>query len=163
MPNWLTNPLVPQSAIQSTQESLEQPQLDQSPWMARLKGFGSGALEGLRRQTSPLNLAGIAGTALGAGPLLRGGSALAEGAGALSEITPDLVEAGQGIKQVMPTMADTEALTGLLKYGLAKVPQAARTGLDIASEAGKIDPMMAGMGGAALAGLGYYGPKAWQA
>ena len=162
--NWANNPLVPKSAIQGTQDYLEEPQLEQSPWMARMKGFGSGALEGLRGLTSPINLAGIASMGIGGG--VGAGARMAEEAPALvsgvsrampafSRITPDLVEAGQGIRQALPTAADTSALEGLLKYGLAKVPQ----GSGIASEAGRITPEAAILGGGTAAGLGYAGKK----
>jgi hypothetical protein len=129
MPNWLTTPLVPKSAIQGTQDKLEQPKLDQSPFMAGLKGFGSGALEGLRGQTSPLNLAGIAAMMIpGAGLVGRGAKAASEVPEALSglaNITPDLVEAAPAVKQVMPTAQDALDLGGLLRHNLAKVPNAA--------------------------------------
>jgi hypothetical protein len=53
MPNWFTDPLLPQSAVQPLQDKLTEPSLTQSPWMAALKGFGAGALEGVRGMTSP--------------------------------------------------------------------------------------------------------------
>src|SRR5438046_3052964 len=70
--NWATSPLVPKSAIAPAQQTLEEPHLDQSPAMARLKGFGSGALEGLRGLTTPLNVASMAL------PYLRGAAPAAE-------------------------------------------------------------------------------------
>lgn len=60
MPNWVTSPLVPQSLTQPIEDKLTQPKANQSPGMAMVKGFGAGALEGLRNMTSPLNLAGAA-------------------------------------------------------------------------------------------------------
>ena len=48
------DPLVPHSAIDPLQQWLEKRRLDQSVGEAQLKGFGSGALEGLRGLTSPL-------------------------------------------------------------------------------------------------------------
>ena len=62
-------PLVPQSAISPLQEVLERRRLDQSPLEAQFKGFGSGALEGLRSLSSPaqlLNIGALAVPALGA-------------------------------------------------------------------------------------------------
>ncbi len=170
MPTWKTNqgfgqfmqnPLVPQSAIDPYQQQLEEPQLEQSPWMARLKGFGSGALQGLRGLTSPLNLAGLAGTALGGGALMRGATALPEATGALSEVTPELVQGGRGISQVLPDLTDADAMIGAMKYNLAKVPQGVRNwGSDVGgwgSEAGEISKggLLGGLGagGAALLGL----------
>ena len=73
-------PLVPETAVAPAVASLTTPKLDQSPWMARLKGFGAGALEGVREQTSPLNLISAAmipsGARAGAGVMkgiARGG------------------------------------------------------------------------------------------
>src|SRR3990167_1721983 len=71
MPNWLTNPLVPNSAIKPAQDALDTPTLRRSPLEAALRGFGSGALEELRGFSSPLSLAGLAAPA--AGSLVRGG------------------------------------------------------------------------------------------
>lgn len=73
MPNaygqFMQRPLVPQQAIQGLQDSLTEPHLDQSPTMARIKGFGAGALDGLRSLTTPESLMAIGGLAMGA----RGG------------------------------------------------------------------------------------------
>lgn len=83
----LTDPLVPEEPIRKLQEQMTTPKLDESPWWAMTKGFGAGALEGLRGQTSPLNLAGIAASFIpGAGAAARGGAALAE--------APQLAKAG---------------------------------------------------------------------
>lgn len=113
------DPLLPKKAIQGTQDWLEQPTEGQSPLMAGIKGFGSGALEGLRNLTTPTSLASIATLPFG------GGEAKALGSAAdLSQIVPDLVQAGQGVKQVAPTAEDAASLIGQLKYGLAKVPKA---------------------------------------
>lgn len=49
-------PLLPRSAIQPLQESLDRRSLEQSPLEAQIKGFGAGALEGLRNLTSPKSL-----------------------------------------------------------------------------------------------------------
>lgn len=80
-----TTPLVPKSAIAPAQQALEEPHLDQSPMMARLKGFGSGALEGLRGLTSPLDLA--ANASLVAGPGLRAARGARAGVGAIEGLT----------------------------------------------------------------------------
>lgn len=42
----------------------------------------------------------------------------------LSRVVPDLIHPGPGPAQGSPTMEDAGALEGLLKYNLAKVPQA---------------------------------------
>jgi hypothetical protein len=68
----------------------------------------------------------------GGGAALTGGEGilaairglLTGGGRSLAEVTPDLVEAGPVARQMMPTGGDVDALTGALKYGLAKVPQA---------------------------------------
>lgn len=64
-----------------------------------------------------------------AGPLrgllgMFGRKAAPEAAQDLSRVTPDLIHSGPGATQVMPTMEDAGALEGLLKYNLAKVPEA---------------------------------------
>lgn len=143
-------PLLPQSAIQPTVDSLTEPHLDQSPWMARLKGFGAGALEGLRGQTSPLNIAGLATMGMGggqAGNAVRGAKALPEAIQGLSSITPDLVEAGQGVRQVLPTMGDTEALIGGMRHSLAKIPNSIRQGVQGALPEVNLPAEMIGQGG----------------
>lgn len=53
-----------------------------------------------------------------------GGALGSIGGNYLSNITPDLVQAGKGAAQHLPSGSDVEALTGLLKHNLAKVPQA---------------------------------------
>lgn len=64
----VTAPLVPQveQAADTTADTITTPHLAQSPTMARLKGFGAGALQGaghlLSDMTSPLNLALMAPT-----------------------------------------------------------------------------------------------------
>ena len=60
------DPLIPQEAINPLQEWLEQRSLDQSPAEAQIKGFGSGALQGLRDLITP---AAVTGAVMGAGPV----------------------------------------------------------------------------------------------
>lgn len=85
--DFANEPLLPQGAIQPMQDRLEQPHLDQSPMMARVKGFGSGALSGLRNLTSPINLASIAGTFMGGGAAPKlAGEAIEGGEGAMSAL-----------------------------------------------------------------------------
>lgn len=53
-----------------------------------------------------------------------GGALGSIGGNYLSNITPDLVQAGKGAAQHLPSGSDVEALTGMLKHNLAKIPQA---------------------------------------
>lgn len=64
---WATTPLVPQSAIQPAQQAMTTPRAGESPAWAQVKGFGAGALEGLRGLTSPAQLAGLAALGMGGG------------------------------------------------------------------------------------------------
>lgn len=121
-----TTPLMPQSWVDSAQNAIA-PTADSSPMGARIRGFGQGALTGLRNLSSPLNMAGIALAPFGGGA----GGAVAEGAEGLGELagpTMDLLGEGPwaATKQVMPSGSDVDALTGALKYGLAKVPSSVR-------------------------------------
>jgi hypothetical protein len=52
-------PLVSESVTKPATDYLTEPHLDQSPTMARIKGFFGGALEGARGLTSPAMLAGM--------------------------------------------------------------------------------------------------------
>lgn len=52
-------PLVPENVTKPYTDYLTEPHLDQSPTMARIKGFFGGALEGARGLTSPAMLAGM--------------------------------------------------------------------------------------------------------
>jgi hypothetical protein len=78
----LGQPLVPEEAIKGLQDQIDSPTLERSPWEARLRGFGAGALEGLRQQTSPANLAALAANAI---PGIGGGFRAAKAAGAIPE------------------------------------------------------------------------------
>lgn len=64
--SFMGKPLIPQESIQGMQDSLTEPHLDQSPFMASVKGFGAGALTGLRNLSTPTNITALAGIALGA-------------------------------------------------------------------------------------------------
>lgn len=130
-------PLVPQSAIQPAVSSLTEPKLDQSPMMARIKGFGAGALEGLRGQTSPLNLAALATLPMGGGAA-RGAVAGAEG---LARVIPEVVEAAPAVKQVMPMADDVTRLAAQLKNRLMQVPSAGSKTL------GQVAPEYTAVGG----------------
>lgn len=110
------DPLIPQSWIDPLQQRLDQRRLDQSPEEARLRGFGAGALEGLRGLSSPASLAG----------LLPGGAAakllqFAPKAARAVGPTLDVIEQTP-IRQITPSMDDVSALIGTMKRNLAKVP-----------------------------------------
>lgn len=92
-----------------------------------LGGFASGALEGMRGFTSPMDLVLAAAPGALAG---RGAGMVAEGA---LEAAPRLAKMGRQafdvvedlpIRQVMPSMDDVAALGGDLKRNLAKIPNA---------------------------------------
>ena len=95
MPNWrsLIEPLLPAEAIKPLQDSIDSPTGDYSPWEARLRGFGAGALEGLRQQTDPLSLAALAAPA--AGKAVKGVLGLVKG----GKVAPG---AAQGLKTASP-------------------------------------------------------------
>lgn len=114
MGSWASTPMVDEESIAPIQDAIDSPSLDRSPGMARLQGFGAGAIEGLRGMTSPMNLAMSAIPALGA---LRGAGRVAKAAGP----TLDLVEPSV-IKQVAPAMDDVDSLIGDMQRNLARVP-----------------------------------------
>jgi len=99
--SYLTQPLVPESAVRPLQDAIDSPSLERSPWEARLRGFGAGALEGLRQQTTPLNLAGLVG-----GGVSKGIQAIGRGASVIPE-------ALQGLRGVSHVAAETPELGAL--------------------------------------------------
>ena len=133
MPNWLTTPLIPEAPVRRAQEYLDTPTLEREPWEARLRGFGAGALEGLRGLSSPAELAGIgamaipgAGAAGGIGRGMARASRMApEALQGLSRALPtiDLLGDVPLARQVLPAADDVSSLIGSMKYNLAKVPQ----------------------------------------
>lgn len=58
--------IIPQEWLDPLQAQLEKRSLDQTPFDARLKGFGAGALQGLRDLVTPAN---AVGAVMGAGPV----------------------------------------------------------------------------------------------
>lgn len=151
---FLTTPVVSKQAIQPMQEALDAPSLERSPMEAQLRGFGAGALEGLRGLTTPLNI----GSAVMGGSLASGMGRLA---GAAGEAMPAL---GQAAAEFAP-------VGGEAAYNAGRTVQAAADPMEsvyqqvlanrggLASEAGKISPEMAALTGGAMAGLGYAGKK----
>ena len=114
-------PLIPQTAVSPLQEALERRRLDQSPLEAQLKGFGSGALEGLRSLSSPAQLLGLAGLAV---PAVRAAGVAPRVMQGLQRAMPamDVLESGP-VAQVAPAADDVASLIGQLKYNLARVPK----------------------------------------
>ena len=116
--NFATTPLVDEETIQPYQDMMDAPILERSPMEARMRGFGAGALEGLRGMTTPLDLAGMAAGGMGALASRMGRGARGVGRAANSF---DLVEPGV-VQQVAPVMDDVDSLIGDLQRNLAKVP-----------------------------------------
>lgn len=115
---WATTPLVKPQMVQPAQDAIDSPSLDRSPGMARLQGFGAGALGGLAGMTSPMDIAGMA-----AGPALGALKNLGRGAQAASRMAPtlDVVEPNV-VRQVAPALDDVDSLIGDMRRNLARVP-----------------------------------------
>ena len=118
MPNWLTNPLIPLEWLEKAQGMIDSPTAERSPLEASLRGFGAGALEGLRDMTSPLNLA------LSAAPVARGAGALA----GLSKAAPamdhaaDALGLGRSLKASGYSHKAASRGAGLKSLGSKEVP-----------------------------------------
>lgn len=117
------DPLLPQSAIQPAQEALDKRRLNQSPLEAQIRGFGAGALEGLRGLTSPAQLLGLAGMAVPGGAMARFAPKALQGLSRAAGPTMDLIESSP-VAQVAPSMDDVASLIGQMKANMAKIPQA---------------------------------------
>lgn len=108
MPNWLKNAwgwantsLIPDSMAQPVEDAIDHPTLDRSPLEASLRGFGAGALEGLRQQVTPLNaLALLTGS--------EGGSAVKSLTG-LGKAAPGASSAVQGAASAGRAMGTSAA------------------------------------------------------
>jgi len=152
--NFATTPLVPKSAIEPAQEALDAPSLDRSPMEARLRGFGAGALEGLRGFTSPLAIGSMVmgapelGAARSAANIARGVESLAPAA----EFVPQGAEAA--FNAARPA---AQAIANPLEAAYSRI--LANGGRNMASETGAISPEAAILTGGATAGLGYAGKK----
>ena len=100
MPNWFTTPLMPEAPVRRLQEQIDSPDLERSPWEAQLRGFGAGALEGLRDLTSPADLIGMAALPMGGGGgLLRAARGVQQAPGAL-----------EGLLNLRPSLSATRAM-----------------------------------------------------
>lgn len=159
-------PVVPQLPIE---RSLTEPQLDQSPGMAALKGFGAGALEGARSFTSPLNLAAMA---IPGGRAMKGAVGAARG---VARAIPRVAQIGQATRQAVPALGEVAAefapVGGEAVYNagraVSKAPDLAESLYkrmmasgrgNMGSETGSIDPKLL-LGGGAVAGGGYAAKK----
>lgn len=123
MPFGPFDPIIPQAPVKRIQDAIDSPSLERSPMEARLRGFGAGALEGLRQQITPV---GIASMLM---PYLKPGAALAKAGGAtrgLAEVVPEVVEAARAPRQVVPMADDVAKMLHELKGSLSNVPASAR-------------------------------------
>lgn len=138
------DPLLPKGAIAPAQEMLDQRYLDQSPNMARLRGFGAGALEGLRDLTTPTSLASLLpmGKAFGAGAkALSFAPKLARAAGPTMQILEDATP----IAQAMPTAREAVSAIGSMGRNLAQVPQAGQRAQVLANLPNEFKPPVSGL------------------
>lgn len=127
--DFLEQSVIPRRAIRGVQDAVDDPTGDYSddPMMARLRGFGAGALEGAADAfTSPLGLATGALGGAGLTAALRGLKAAPTAVKSLVDVVPDVVHSAP-IRQVMPSADDVTALLGDLRRNLAKVPNAGTT------------------------------------
>jgi hypothetical protein len=145
---WWNEPLVPEAPVRRAQEAIDTPTVGRQPWEARLKGFGAGALEGLRGLTSPIELAGIAGLGLGGGAALRGAGEAAEMAPAVASRMSELIQGGQQARTAA-RMAELiknapKAIQGL--SDLSVVEPAAEVG-QVAPSAGEVTDILSSLQG----------------
>ena len=114
----------------SAADAIDSPSAERSPGMARLQGFGAGALQGLAGLSTPLNIAGmVAGPAMGAMKGMgRMGSMMQKAAPTL-----DLVDTPMP-KQINPSAIDVDSLIGDLQRNLAKVPSKRPAPMDTLGE-----------------------------
>lgn len=87
--NPLTKSVIPEAPIKRAAAAMTEPRLDESPLWAGVKGFGAGALEGLQRFATPLNIATAIPTVRGAVGLMQGAKAAPGAIGALSKWSAD--------------------------------------------------------------------------
>ncbi len=105
-------PLLP-----SMGQHLDDPTLNRSPWEARLRGFGSGALEGLRSLSTPMSLAG----SLFGAPEMGGARAIADPAygkleGAAADALPSAMAAARkAVRWGGITSPGTDPIEGLAR------------------------------------------------
>ena len=132
--SFATTPIVPKSAIQPAQDMLDSPSLERSPMEARMRGFGAGALEGLRGMTTPLDVAGLVGGGA-MGMMGRGAKAMGK------VINPglDLIESVP-VRQIAPAIDDVNSLIGDMQRNLARVPNRRPTMETLGERAAEFTP-----------------------
>ncbi len=151
---FVNEPLVPKSAIEPMQEALDAPSLERSPMEARLRGFGAGALEGLRGLTSPLSI----GTMFMGMPELGAAKGVARGMQAAESLAPAAEFVAPGAEAAFNAARPAaRAIADPLEQAYSRIMS--QGGRNLSSEAGQISPEMAGITGLATAGLGYAGKK----
>lgn len=153
--SWAMKPLVPKEAIEPMQTAMTEPHLDENPLLTRVKGFGAGALEGLRGMTTPVDIASYAAPYVGRA--VKGGSAVAHGAEALPAL-------GEAVAEFAPVGGEALYNAGRQLPKIADPLEAAYQNVltnrgGLMSEAGKISPEMAAITGLAGGGLAYAGKQ----
>jgi hypothetical protein len=100
---YATQPLIPKDAIRGVQDRIDPRSLTQSPAAARVRGFGAGALEGLRGLLTPANLA------LAAVPMLAAGRGVPAAMQGLAEVAPTMGRTTTRVLPAMETLGETMA------------------------------------------------------
>lgn len=152
--NFATTPLVDEESIRPAQDMIDPgPSMDRSPMEARMRGFGAGALEGMRGLTTPLDLAAVAmpmaGRAISGLKGMMGAGRAAQAAGP----TMDIIEQNP-IKQVAGSMGDVESLIGDMRRNMARVPQAGSKMAPMAETLGERAAEFTPAGGEAMYNIG---------
>ncbi len=122
--NGATSSVIPQEYIDPALDAIDSPSLERSPWEARLRGFGAGAVQGLRDSITPANmLMALTGTgaANAVGQAARAGSNVGRAVSRVARPTLDIIE-DIPVRQVKPAMDDVDSLIGDLSRNLAKIP-----------------------------------------
>lgn len=152
MPDYNT-PLIPAAPVKRLQDAIDTPTLERSPWEARVRGFGAGALDGLRNLSSPANLVSIGsllvpGMGEGVG-LAKGAKAVSGAAQGLSDGLPSIQAVSEGVnglRQAMPTAREVTGLLGQMGSNLKNVPTSAMKALKMGTPS-SADPHFVPMGG----------------
>lgn len=149
---------IPQEWVDAGQEAIDSPSLDRSPTMARIAGFGAGAMQGLRDQLTPMMLASSALGLGGAGQAARGaGQAASAGSRAMRAVRPtiDILEDAPPVRQVKGSMSMVDDLIDEMGRNLEHVPNrgAARSPVAVAARERR-GPISAGMRDPRLTAVG---------
>ena len=114
--DWANTPIIPQSAIGGLQNAITEHSLDESMLGSQLRGFGAGALEGLRGLITPGNIAAAAT------PLWTGGKiGMTAGKRAIETAAP-VVRNALNQAQRQPRMYEVNTMIDQLKNRLGQVP-----------------------------------------